>query len=78
MGPPKTCQVIARLLSAGMAMDDGMEGSANERQSAQRQSMFQVGIWVMRLSLMSWSLAAWENLMRSTGGCRGRRVKREG
>jgi hypothetical protein len=70
MGPPKTAQLISRLLSVGMGMGtgEGREGSARERQRAQRQRTFQVGILVTRLSLISWSLAAWESLMRSRGG----------
>jgi hypothetical protein len=46
-------QVIFRLLSAGMGTREGMEGSARERQSAQRQRTFQVRILVTRLNLMS-------------------------
>ena len=67
MGPPKTAQLISRLLSVGMGTGEGMEGSARDRQRAQRQRRFQVGILVTRLSLISWSLPVLESLMRSRG-----------
>lgn len=75
MSPPKVDQDISTLLSAGMGTGEGGEGSARDRQSAQRQSTFQFEILVTRLSLMSWSLAVWESLMRSVGGCMGEWVR---
>ena len=78
MGPPKTCQVISTLLSAGIGTGDGGDFSARERHKAQRQRTFQFWILVIRLSLISWSLAGWESLMRSMGGeHEGEWVKRE-
>lgn len=61
ISPPNTCQVSSTLLSAGMGTGEGTVGSAKERQNAQRHKMFHCSILVVRLSLISWSLAVWES-----------------
>src|SRR4028118_511734 len=72
ISPPKTFHVNSTLLSAGMGTGEGMVGSARERQNAQRHRMFHWSILVWRLSLVSWSLAVWESLIRSIGDSIGR------
>jgi len=67
ISPPKTRHVSSTLLSAGIGTGEGMVGSARERQNAQRHRMFHWSILVWRLSLVSWSFADWESLIRSIG-----------
>jgi hypothetical protein len=50
-----------------MGTGDGGVGSARERQKAQRHNIFHWSILVLRLSLISWSLAVWDSLILSIG-----------
>src|SRR4028118_1301383 len=72
ISPPKTRQVISTFESVIIGTGEGMVGSARERHNAQRQRMFHWSILVLRLSLVSWSLAVWESLIRSIGDSIGR------
>lgn len=56
-GPPKVDQDISTFDSVPMCWSAGMEGSARDVHSAQRQSTFQFLIPVRRLRVMSWVLA---------------------
>jgi hypothetical protein len=51
--PPKTSQLISRLLSAGILIGGGAVGSASDVQSPQRASTFMCSMPVCRLSRAS-------------------------
>src|SRR5688572_4186474 len=55
--PPNTFQVISTLLSVGIFAGAGGDGSASDKQNAQRLSTFHVLMPVSRLALLSCSLA---------------------
>lgn len=56
-GPPKVDHDISTLDSLPISWPAGGEDSANDTQSAQRQSTFQFLIPVRRLSVVKWILA---------------------
>ena len=65
--PLKVRQLISTLLSSVSFVGGGVEGSASDRQSAHRQSTFQLVIPVRRLSVISWSRACCETRTCSSG-----------
>src|SRR5690554_2061116 len=61
--PPKTCQLISTLLSAGISTSGGTVGSRRDKQKAQRHKIFQFLMPVLPFSLDNWSLAVLDNLI---------------